>query len=127
MPVQLLSPAVLTGQVLLAARRRQAALLADMVIGQSALLDPRTGQELGLSSSQDVSEMFVSFAKYCIRQEVLECLLNHTATEEKMPGLLSCCPNFASRAESGTTIGSWYAADDGLGRVLLGPHAAPPR
>lgn len=86
--------------LLLATRRRRATLSADMVIGQSALLDKGMIKTLGLQSSQPARDIFVRYAKHYIRQEARECLLNHARTAEALPGLPSWCPNFASRPEA---------------------------
>lgn len=84
--------------LLLATRRRAATLPADMVIGQSALLDRGTIRKLDLHPSQPARDVFVRYGKHYIRQEARECLLNHARTAaEAMPGLPSWCPNFASR------------------------------
>lgn len=92
--------AISLSSLLLATRRRRSTLPADMVIGQSALLDKGTIKKLGLLSAQPARDVFVRYAKHYIRQEVRECLLNHARTAEAMPGLPSWCPNFASRPET---------------------------
>lgn len=88
--------AISLSSLLLATRRRRATLPADMVIGQSALLDKGMIKKLGLQSAQPARDVFVRYGKHYIRQEVRECLLNHARTAEGMPGLPSWCPNFAS-------------------------------
>lgn len=92
--------AISLSSLLLATRRRRATLPADMVIGQSALLDKGMIKKLGLQSAQPARDVFVRYGKHYIRQEVRECLLNHARTAEGMPGLPSWCPNFASRPET---------------------------
>lgn len=92
--------AISISSLLLATRRRRATLPADMVIGQSALLDKGMIKKLGLQSAQPARDVFVRYGKHYIRQEVRECLLNHARTTEGMPGLPSWCPNFASRPET---------------------------
>lgn len=92
--------AISLSSLLLATRRRRATLPADMVIGQSALLDKGMIKKLGLQSAQPARDVFVRYGKHYIRQEVRECLLNHARTAEGMPGLPSWCPNFASRPEA---------------------------
>lgn len=92
--------AISLSALLLATRRRRATLPADMVIGQSALLDKGMIKELGLQSAQPARDVFVRYGKHYIRQEPRECLLNHARTAETMPGLPSWCPNFASRPET---------------------------
>ncbi|KAF7191887.1 Heterokaryon incompatibility protein 6, OR allele [Pseudocercospora fuligena] len=97
--------AVTMSATLLATRRRQATMPADMVFGQLALLDNATIKELALDISMPETEVFTRFSKHYVRNEVKECLLNHTATVEKLTGLPSWCPNFASREET-ISIGS---------------------
>lgn len=92
--------AISLSSLLLATRRRRATLPADMVIGQSALLDKGMIKKLGLQSAQPARDVFVRYGKHYVRQEVRECLLNHARTAEGMPGLPSWCPNFASRPET---------------------------
>lgn len=92
--------AISLSSLLLATRRRRATLPADMVIGQSALLDKGVIKKLGLQSAQPARDVFVRYGKHYIRQEVRECLLNHARDAEGMPGLPSWCPNFASRPET---------------------------
>lgn len=92
--------AISRSSLLLATRRRRATLPADMVIGQSALLDKGTIKKLSLQPTQPARDVFVRYAKHYIRQEPRECLLNHARTAEAMPGLPSWCPNFASRPET---------------------------
>lgn len=94
--------------LLVATRRRDARDPVDMVWGMSALIDNAARKELALERYMSAQEIFIRFAGYYIRNEVKECLLNHTATRENLPGLPSWCPNFASREES-TSIGTrWY-------------------
>lgn len=89
--------AISLSALLLATRRRRATLPADMVIGQSALLDKGTIKRLAFHPAQNARDVFVRYGKHYLRQEVRECLLNHARTAERMPGLPSWCPNFASR------------------------------
>jgi Heterokaryon incompatibility protein (HET) len=88
--------AVSLSALLLATRRRKATVPVDIVVGQSALLDKRMIKELALQSSQPVERVFLAFGKHYIRQEAKEVLFNHIATQEKLSGLPSWCPNFAS-------------------------------
>lgn len=89
--------AISLSALLLATRRRRATLPADMVIGQSALLDKGTIKKLAFHPAQNARDVFVRYGKHYLRQEVRECLLNHARTADGMPGLPSWCPNFASR------------------------------
>ena len=107
--------AVSLSALLLATRRRKATVPSDIVIGQSALLDRHMIKELALRSSQPVEQVFLAFAKHYIRQEAKEVLLNHIATQEKLPGLPSWCPNFAS-PEATVPLGSRW----------LGHYEEPP-
>ncbi|KAF2166995.1 hypothetical protein M409DRAFT_66109 [Zasmidium cellare ATCC 36951] len=94
--------------LLVATRRRDATEPADMVWGMYALIDKPTRKTLALDPEMPAEESFTRFAKHYIRHEVKECLLNHTATVERMHGLPSWRPNFASHEET-TSIGSrWY-------------------
>nr|OQO31354.1 hypothetical protein B0A51_03349 [Rachicladosporium sp. CCFEE 5018] len=83
--------------LLLATRRREASKPQDMVIGMLAMMDRSTIRKLALSSSMPVSQVFSIFGQYYIQHEPQECLLNHNATQVKLPGLPSWCPDFSSR------------------------------
>lgn len=107
--------AVSLSALLLATRRRKATVPTDMVIGQSALLDRHMIKELSLQSSQPVERVFLAFGKHYIRQEAKEVLLNHIATQDKLPDLPSWCPNFAS-PEATVPLGSRW----------LGHYQEPP-
>jgi hypothetical protein len=102
--------------VLVSTRRRKSTIPADMVFGMLAMLDQPKVNELALHISMPVEEVFVRFGKLYIRNEVRECLLNHTATLERLPGLPSWCPNFSSPRETlpiGTRwLGHWREKDD---------------
>ncbi|MCJ1448216.1 MAG: hypothetical protein MMC23_008730 [Stictis urceolatum] len=95
------------GTLLLGTKRRLATTPADMVIGQSALLDSKAIKQLRLDSSLPAEKVFVAFGQYYVRQEPAECLLNHVALKQAMPGLPSWCPNFASRAETLSLGSRW--------------------
>lgn len=117
--------AISLSSLLLATRRRRATLPADMVIGQSALLDWGMIKELGLQSAQPARDVFVRYGKHYVRQEPRECLLNHARTAEGMPGLPSWCPNFASRPETtpltSRRLGPISAYDDDRPATDTGP------
>ncbi|MCJ1314081.1 hypothetical protein MMC25_007761 [Agyrium rufum] len=92
----------------LGSRRRLATVPADMVIGISGMLDQSSIRELNLDSTEPTAKIFLSFGQYYIRQEPIECLLNHTAVRQRNPDLPSWCPNFASKEET-LSIGSrWF-------------------
>ncbi|KAI1272818.1 heterokaryon incompatibility protein-domain-containing protein [Xylaria sp. FL0933] len=95
---------------LLATMRRKATSPVEMVLGQTALIDRKEAEKLNLSFASSKEAVFVEFAKYYIRQEPFECLLNHIATEERCAGLPSWCPNFASSKET-MSIGSLWFGD----------------
>jgi hypothetical protein len=81
-------------------KKKESNFTADMVFGMLSMLDQATIKELALNVSMPVQEVFFRFGKLYIRNEVKECLLNHTATCERMPGLPSWCPHFASPEET---------------------------
>ncbi|KAK6440618.1 hypothetical protein LTR95_003150 [Oleoguttula sp. CCFEE 5521] len=83
--------------LLLATRRREATKPQDMVIGMLAMMDRGTIRKLALSSSMPTSQVFSIFGQYYIQHEPRECLLNHVATQDRLPGLPSWCPDFSSR------------------------------
>jgi hypothetical protein len=95
---------------LLATMRRKATYPVEMVLGQTALIDCSEAEKLNLSFNSSKEKVFVAFAKYYIRQEPLECLLNHIATKERCADLPSWCPNFASSKET-LSIGSLWFSD----------------
>ena len=86
--------------VLVATRRKKATVPADMVFGMLAMLDSTSIKTLDLKVSMSTQDVYVRFGKYYIRNEVGECLLNHVVTRERLPGLPSWCPNFASVEET---------------------------
>ncbi|KAI0427329.1 heterokaryon incompatibility protein-domain-containing protein [Xylaria sp. FL1042] len=93
---------------LLATMRRKATSPVEMVLGQTALIDRREAEKLNLTFASSKETVFVEFAKYYIRQEPFECLLNHIATEERCTGLPSWCPNFASLKETMSLGSLWF-------------------
>lgn len=82
--------------LLLGTRRRKATIAADVVFGMLAMMDSKTAKSLAPESTVSTKDVFVKFAKHYIRNEHKEHLLNHIATEEKLEGLPSWVPNFAS-------------------------------
>jgi hypothetical protein len=92
--------AVSPGVVLVATRRREATVPADKVHGMMAMFDQYTIEDMAVSVKMRTQEVFVRFARYYIRNEPQECLLNHVATCDRLEGLPSWCPNFASPPET---------------------------
>jgi hypothetical protein len=86
--------------LLLATRRRQATVPADMVIGMLGMLDTHARHTLAIDIAQTTETVFIKFGKFYIRNEPKEMLLNHVATRERLAGLPSWCPNFASPPET---------------------------
>ncbi|KAJ9651544.1 hypothetical protein H2198_009187 [Neophaeococcomyces mojaviensis] len=82
--------------LLMGTRRRKATIAVDAVFGMLAMMDHRTSRTLAPEANSSTRDVFVKFAKHYIRNELKENLLNHIATEERMEGLPSWCPNFAS-------------------------------
>ncbi|KAI3332275.1 heterokaryon incompatibility protein-domain-containing protein [Xylariaceae sp. AK1471] len=95
---------------LLATMRRKATTPVEMVLGQTALIDRSEAEKLNITFALSKEIVFVEFAKYYIRQEPFECLLNHIATKERCAELPSWCPNFASSKET-LSIGSFWFGD----------------
>jgi len=94
--------------LLLATRKRQATVPADMVLGMLAMLDRHTIRKLDLNVSQPTTVVFIKFAKHYIRNEPKEILLNHLATKDRLPGLPSWCPNFVSPEETVPLGTRWF-------------------
>jgi hypothetical protein len=95
---------------LLATMRRKATAPVEMVLGQIALIDRGEAEKLNLRFDLPKETVFIKFAKYYIRQESIECLLNHIVTTERCAELPSWCPNFASSKET-LSIGSLWFGD----------------
>ncbi|KAI1288294.1 heterokaryon incompatibility protein-domain-containing protein [Xylaria venustula] len=95
---------------LMATMRRKATSPVEMVLGQTALIDRSEAEKLNITFGTSKEIVFTEFAKYYIRQEPFECLLNHIATEERCSDLPSWCPNFASSKET-LSIGSLWFGD----------------
>jgi hypothetical protein len=112
------------GVALAATRRREATVPADFVHGMQAMFDPFTIKKMDLSVRMATDEVFIRFAKYYIRNEIHECLLNHLATRDRLQGLPSWCPHFASPEET-IPIGSRMFAYNQLSKAQKGqiPHA----
>ena len=94
--------------LLLASRRRKATIPIDMIFGMLGMAPPGLSKQLQLDQSLSPIEVFITFARHYLRNEVYECLLNHTASRDRMPQLPSWCPNFGS-TERACCLGSlWY-------------------
>jgi hypothetical protein len=100
--------AVSPGVVLVSTRRREATVAADRVHGMSAMFDAYTLGEIGVSVTMPTQEVFIRFAQHYVQNELLECLLNHRATYDRMQGLPSWCPDFASNEETIPIGTSWF-------------------
>ena len=79
----------------------------DLIFGMLGLVPQGTSSQITVNVSLPVQTVFVEFAKYYIRNQVQECILNHTSAVTKLDGLPSWCPNFASREET-YSLGSWW-------------------
>ncbi|KAK5113732.1 hypothetical protein LTR85_010749 [Meristemomyces frigidus] len=89
--------------VLQATRRREATLPADVILAQCGMLHLKAGgalTELQVDISSSAVDVFIAFAKYYLRQEMQECLLNHAVTCTRLDGLPSWCPDFACPPEA---------------------------
>ncbi|KAK5075894.1 hypothetical protein LTR70_009913 [Exophiala xenobiotica] len=93
--------------LLVGTRRRKASIAADVVFGMLAMMDQKTAASLAPEANVTTTEVFVKFAKHYIRNEHKEHLFNHLATEERLAGLPSWCPNFAS-APATLSLGSQW-------------------
>lgn len=94
--------------LLVGTRRRRATVDADMVYGMLAMMDRHIAKLLAPEANSTAQEVFVKFAKYYIRNEHREHLFSHTSTENRMIGLPSWCPNFAS-APAAVSLGThWF-------------------
>ena len=90
-----------------ATRKREATNSIDMVFGMLGLVAPGVFDEIGIDVSLPVQSVFVQLAKYYVRNEPDECLLNHVSAREKLDGLPSWCPNFASPEETTSLHSLW--------------------
>ncbi|KAL2047570.1 hypothetical protein ABVK25_011392 [Lepraria finkii] len=105
--------------LLLASRQREATNPADMIFGMLGMASYGLGKVLDLDISMSPIEVYVTFAGHYLRNEVSECLLNHVASRDRLPGLPSWCPNFGS-PEQNCSLGSlWW--DDTLMKET--PHS----
>jgi Heterokaryon incompatibility protein (HET) len=94
--------------LLCATRRRQAANPVDMIFGMLGMAAPGLTKELAIDVSARPKDVYLAFAKYYIRHEVNECLLNHTTSRDNVESLPSWCPNFGS-PETVCSLGSrWW-------------------
>ena len=96
--------------LLLATRQREASNPTDKIFGMMGMAEQGLGKLLGLDISMSPIEVFVAFARHYLRHEVVECLLNHVASRDRMPGLPSWCPNFGS-VDRTCSIGSFFLDD----------------
>lgn len=94
--------------LLLGTRRRKASIDADVVYGMLAMMDNHTAKLLAPNANSTAPEVFVKFAKHYIRNEHREHLFAHLATESKMDGLPSWCPNFASSPANVSLGSKWF-------------------
>ena len=98
--------------LLLASRRRESTNPADKIFGMLGMAPQGLGKVLNLDISMSPVEVYVIFSRHYLRNEVDECLLNHVASRDRLPGLPSWCPNFGS-PERTCSLGSlWW--DDTL-------------
>ena len=88
-------------------RKREAKNPIDMVFGMLGLVAPGVFDEIGIDVSLPVQSVFVQLAKYYLRNEPGECILNHVSAREKLDGLPSWCPNFASPEETTSLHSLW--------------------
>ena len=97
--------------LIIAGRGKEATNPIDMVFGMYGLLPPGTQNQMTVDVSLPIQEVYVTFAKHYIRNEVDECLLNHLSSMEKMEGLPSWCPNFGSPEETHILGSLWFGAE----------------
>ena len=90
-----------------ATRKREATNPVDMVFGMLGLVAQGVFDEIGIDVSLPVQNVFVQLAKYYVRNEPDECILNHISAREKLDGLPSWCPNFASPEETTSLYSLW--------------------
>ncbi len=99
--------------LIIAIRRREAYNPVDMIFGLLVLVPVGIIKQVKISVPSPIVDVYVEFGKYYIRKEVDECLLNHTSSLAKLPGLPSWCPNFSSpkkhspSAASGLTMSTY--------------------
>ena len=94
--------------LLCATRRRQAANPVDMIFGMLGMASAGLRKELAIDVSAAPREIYLKFARYYIRHEVDECLLNHTTSHANSETLPSWCPNFGSRAKVCSLGSRWW-------------------
>lgn len=97
-------------QLVLATRQREATNPADKIFGILGMAPQGLGKSLNLDTCMSPIDVFVAFARYYLRNEVAECLLNHVASKDKMSGLPSWCPNFNSPDRT-CSLGSLWRDD----------------
>ena len=78
-----------------------------MVLGMLGLVAPGVFDEIGIDVSLPMQSVFMQLARYYIRNEPDECILNHVSAREKLDGLPSWCPNFASPEETTSLHSLW--------------------
>lgn len=98
-----------------ASRRREAQNPVDMIFGMLGMAARGLVRDFAINMLLPPVALYVEFARYYLRNEVYECIVNHTETLERLPGLPSWCPNLASPAAT-HSIGS---------RWILGRDASP--
>ena len=79
-----------------ASHQRKATNAADKIFGILGMAPPGLVKTLNLNIAMPLSEVFITVARYYLRNEVDECLLNYVACRQRLPCLPSWCPNFGS-------------------------------
>jgi len=102
-----LDAAIAIAPLMLSTRDRLSTLPSDHVFGIMGMLSKKILEDLAMDTSMPAHIVFTSFGKCFIRHETRECLLNHTSSVEKLPGLPSWCPNFASPEQTKSLGTRW--------------------
>ena len=89
-------------------RRKMVTNPADMVFGMLALVAPGVQRLITVDVSLPIVDVYLGLAKYYIRNEPDECLLNQTSSVLKLPNLPSWCPNFGSPKETESLGSKFY-------------------
>lgn len=80
--------------LLCATRRRQVTNRVDMIFGMLGMAAPGLTKELVIDVSAPPSDVYLAFARYYIRHEANECLLNYNTYRDRLDSLPTWCPNF---------------------------------